>query len=210
MSKSDRARTAARAYLTRLRRSLAEISAGEIAAVAARVWEVARRGGTIFVAGNGGSAATAAHLALDLGKSTLGRSVRPGPRRVRAVALCEPALLTAWANDHGYDGVFAEQIRALARAGDAVVLVSVSGNSPNIVAAAHAARAAGVVVIALVGRPGGAVRDLADLAVVVPSEDYGIVEDAHLAINHIVTVHVREALAAAGAPRAAGRPRRRG
>jgi len=210
MSKSDRTRAAARAYLTRLRGSLAEISAGEIAAVAHRVWEVARGGGTIFVAGNGGSAATAAHLAVDLGKSTLGRPMRAGTRRVRAVALCEPALLTAWANDHGYDGVFAEQLRTLARPGDAALLVSVSGNSPNIVAAAHAARAAGAVVIALLGRPGGVVRDLADLAVVVPSEDYGIVEDAHLAINHIVAAHVREALDAAEAPRAVRRVRRRG
>jgi DNA-binding MurR/RpiR family transcriptional regulator len=75
--------------------------------------------------------------------------------------------------------------------------------------AARAARAAGVEVIALVGRPGGEVRRLADLAVVVPSDDYGIVEDVHLAINHIVKAHLRDALGASAAPRPVRRPRRR-
>ncbi|HLJ60807.1 MAG TPA: SIS domain-containing protein [bacterium] len=198
MSRNDAARRGARAYTTRLRACLGAVPAGEIAAVADRLHRIARAGGAIFLAGNGGSAATATHVALDLGKSTLGRPPRLGAKRVRTVALCEPAALTAWANDHGYEYVFAEQIRTLARPGDAVLLFSVSGNSPNIVAAARAARATGAVVIALVGRPGGAVRTLADLVVVVPSDEYELVEDVHLAIGHILTVHLRGALRDAG------------
>jgi D-sedoheptulose 7-phosphate isomerase len=155
----------------------------------------------VLFCGNGGSAATASHLALDLGKSTLGRTPRADGPRVRTVCLSDPTpVLTAWANDEGYEGVFAEQVRTLARPGDAVVLLSVSGTSPNIVAAARAARKAGATVIALVGGRGGTVRDLADLAVVVPSEDYGVVEDVHLAIDHMITNYLREALGSVGHP----------
>ena len=84
----------------------------------------------------------------------------------------------------------------LAREGDTVVLLSVSGQSPNIVAAARAARSAGAAVIGLLGGNGGAVRALADCAIVVPSDDYQVVEDAHLAINHMMTTYVRLALGA--------------
>ncbi|HYM71122.1 MAG TPA: SIS domain-containing protein [bacterium] len=213
MSRSDAARRTARAYTARLRACLGAVPAGEIATVADRLHRIARAGGTIFLAGNGGSAATASHVALDLGKSTLGRPPRLGAKRIRTVALGDTATMTAWANDHGYECVFAEQISTLARPGDAALLFSVSGNSPNIVAAARAARAAGAAVIALVGRPGGEVRTLADLAVVVPSSEYEVVEDVHLAIGHILTVHLRDALRDTGA-RPARRPvvraRRRG
>jgi D-sedoheptulose 7-phosphate isomerase len=199
MSRSDSpggARSAAEAHLARLRACLEAVSSAQIAAVAERLLEVARLGGLVLFAGNGGSASTASHMALDLGKSTLGRPPRAdGGLRVRTVCLSDPApVLTAWANDEGYQGVFAEQVTTLARPGDAVVLLSVSGDSPNIVAAARAARKVGATVIALVGGRGGAARDLADLAVVVPSEDYGVVEDVHLAIDHMLTNYLREAL----------------
>ena len=181
----------------------------QIAAVAEHLWRVVRSGGQVLIAGNGGSAATASHMAMDLGKTTLGHRPRPGTLRVRALALSDPgAVLTAWANDGGYERVYAEQIAALARPGDAVVLISVSGNSPNIVAAAHAAREARSSVVALLGRPGGALRVLADLAIVVPSEDYGVVEDLHLIINHIVTRYLRAGIEATASPRQA-RPRGR-
>jgi D-sedoheptulose 7-phosphate isomerase len=179
------------------------VSSDEVAAAAERLWDVARAGGTIFLAGNGGSAATASHLALDIGKSTLGRSPRRDRMRIRTATLSDPAVLTAWANDNGFRSVFAEQIAAHARPEDAVLLLSVSGTSPNVV---RAARAAGALVVALVGRPGRTLRELADVAVVVPSDEYEIVEDVHLAINHIITDHLRASLGAAEArPRAHGR-----
>jgi D-sedoheptulose 7-phosphate isomerase len=200
MSRNDAARRAVEAYASRLRACLDAVAAKEIAAVADRLHRVVLAGGTILLAGNGGSAATASHMALDLGKSTRGRPPRPGARRIRTLSLCDPAVLTAWGNDHGYDRVFAEQVSTHARPGDAAVLLSVSGTSPNMVAAARAARAAGAAVIALVGDPGGELRALADLAVVVPSREYEIVEDTHLAIGHILTVYLKDALDHAGRP----------
>jgi len=150
-----------------------------------------RCGGTVFVLGNGGSAATASHLACDLAKNV--RVAGRAPFRV--VALTDNApLLTAWANDNGYDTVFAEQLAALVRPGDVVVSISASGNSPNVLAAAALARQAGATTIALTGRSGGQLRALSDLAVLVPSDSIEQVEDAHLVIAHSLCVALRQRL----------------
>jgi D-sedoheptulose 7-phosphate isomerase len=192
------ARAAMDDHVFRLRGALAALDTPDLVAVAERLWQIARAGGLILVAGNGGSAANASHLAVDLGKSALGRPPRAGVPRVRAVALGEASsVLTAWANDQAYETAFAEQVTTLAREGDAVLLLSVSGHSPNIVAAARAARETGASVFALLGGDGGAVRALADHSIVVPSNDYQVVEDAHLAINHMLTTYIRLALGVA-------------
>jgi len=189
------ARAAADAHLDRLRAALEGVAPSEIASAAERLRRVAEAGGLILIAGNGGSAATASHMALDLGKSTLGRPPRRGALRVRTFCLADPSpVLTAWANDEGYEAVFAQQITTLAQPGDAVVLLSVSGTSPNVVAAARAARAAGAAVIALTGERGRGMRRFADHAVVVPDNDYRVVEDVHMAISHMITAYVTEAL----------------
>ena len=207
------ARAVAEAHIARLRECLEAVPPGQIERAAERLRQVVQSGGLVLIAGNGGSAATASHMALDLGKSTLGRPARTGGLRVRTIALNDPGpVLTAWANDAGYEGVFAEQIATLARPGDAVVLISVSGTSPNIVAAARAARLAGATVIALLGRGGGTVRALSDLAVIVPSDDYQIVEDVHLSVNHMITRYLMEELAGGVGgtrPSASGRAGRR-
>jgi len=188
------ARAAVDDHVFRLRAALAAIDASAVSAIGERLGQVLRAGGLVLLAGNGGSAATASHMAVDLGKAALGRPPRPEVPRLRTIALSDPAVVTAWANDEAYDAAFAEQITTLARPGDAVVLLSVSGRSPNVVAAARAARAAGAAVIALLGGDGGTVRPLADHALVVPSDDYQVVEDAHLAVNHMVTTYLRLAL----------------
>ena len=196
MSRNSQAQRTVNAYVAGLNRCLNALPTASIAAAADCLWKVASRGGTIFIAGNGGSAATAAHMALDHAKSTRGRPPRPGALRIRTLALLEPAALSAWANDEGYDRVFAEPITSLARRGDAVILLSVSGRSPNIVAAARAARRAGCLVVALVGAGPTPLRRAADLAVVVPSTDYQIVEDAHAAISHALTSCLQDRVAA--------------
>lgn len=195
---SGTARAAMDDHIFRLRAALAVVDTSDLVAVAERLWQIARAGGLVLIAGNGGSAANASHMAVDLGKSSLGRPPRAGVPRVRALALGEASgTLTAWANDGAYETAFAEQVTTLAREGDAVLLLSVSGHSPNIVAAARAAREAGAGVFALLGGDGGAVRALADHSIVVPSDDYQVVEDAHLAINHMLTTYIRLALGVA-------------
>jgi D-sedoheptulose 7-phosphate isomerase len=147
------------------------------------------RGRVVFVAGNGGSAATASHFACDLAKGTR----QDGPPTFRVVALTDNVpLLTAWANDTTYDRIFAEQLASLARPGDVLVAISASGNSSNILEAAHTARSHGVAVIGLAGRTGGELAALADVLVTVPSDRIEIVEDAHLIVAHSLCVAARE------------------
>lgn len=157
------------------------------------------RGRVVFVAGNGGSAATASHFACDLGKGTR----RDGPPTFRVVSLTDNVpLLTAWANDSGYDQVFAEQLQTLARPGDVLVVISASGKSPNVIAAVESARSCGMSVVGLTGRSGGSLAKLVDVVVHVPSDRIEVVEDAHLVAAHSLCVAVRERLAAGETPAA--------
>ena len=150
------------------------------------------RGRVVFVVGNGGSAATASHFACDLSKGTR----RDGPPTFHVVSLTDNVpLLTAWANDSGYDRVFSEQLTALARPGDLLVAISASGNSPNVVAAVDTARSCGMGVVGLSGRSGGRLARLSDVVVNVPSDRIEVVEDAHLIVAHSLCVAVRERLA---------------
>ncbi len=139
-------------------------------------------GGTLFFAGNGGSAADAQHLATEY-------VVRYQSNRaaLRAVALTtDTSLLTACANDMGFDEVFARQVEALARPGDVLSLHSTSGESPNVIRAAQSAKARGVRVVAFLGRSGGGLKDLADVALVVPADDTARIQELHLAIEHVI------------------------
>jgi D-sedoheptulose 7-phosphate isomerase len=155
------------------------------------------RGRVVFVIGNGGSAATASHFACDLSKGTR----RDGPPTFHVVSLTDNVpLLTAWANDSGYDRVFSEQLTALARPGDLLVAISASGNSPNVVAAVDAARSCGMSVVSLSGRSGGRLAHLVDVLVNVPSDTIEVVEDAHLIVAHSLCVAVRERLASGETP----------
>lgn len=161
---------------------------GRILEVLERVYDEGRR---VFLVGNGGSAATASHMATDLSKTVAGRDgAGPG---FKAIALTDNlAQLTAWGNDVGYAEVFAGPLKSQAAPGDVLILISGSGNSPNLLRAADAARSMGLQTIALLGQGGGRLRPLVDLAVVVPSDAYGPIEDAHLALNHLVTAYFIE------------------
>jgi D-sedoheptulose 7-phosphate isomerase len=155
------------------------------------------RGRVVFVVGNGGSAATASHFACDLSKGTR----RDGPPTFHVVSLTDNVpLLTAWANDSGYERVFSEQLTALAQPGDLLVAISASGNSPNVVAAVDAARSCGMAVVGLSGRSGGRLVNMVDALVKVPSDRIEVVEDAHLIVAHSLCVAVRERLASGESP----------
>ena len=178
--------------LAQLASQVASDHADQAAAIADCYETALRGGGTLFFAGNGGSAADAQHIAAEY--VVRFQSNRPA---LRAVALTtDTSLLTAAANDMGFDEIFARQVEALARPGDVLVLHSTSGESPNVVRAAQAAKARGVKVVAFLGKGGGAVLELADLALVVPSDETARIQEIHLALEHLICEVVEERLRA--------------
>ena len=174
---------------------VASRSAAELAEPVGRYLALVRdtlaAGRTVYFAGNGGSAAHAQHMATEY-------VVRYTPRARRAVpALAlstDSSLLTAAANDLGFEQIFARQIEAHGRPGDLLVLVSTSGRSANLVRAVEAAKAAGVRTVALLAAGGGALAKLVDVAVVVPSEDTAHAQEVQLAIDHYVCSQVEPGL----------------
>ena len=176
--------------LAALAGQVAADQADQIAAIAERFEGTLRLGGTLFFAGNGGSAADAQHVATEY--VVRYQTNRPA---MRAVALTtDTSLLTACANDMGFDEVFARQVEALAEPGDLLVLHSTSGESPNVIRAAQAAKARGVGVVALLGRTGGQLKDLADLVLIVPSSETARIQELHLAIEHVICDLVEDRL----------------
>ena len=150
-----------------------------------------RRGSTVFMLGNGGSAATASHFACDLAKGTQ----VIGLPAFRVISLSDNVpLMSAWANDTNYERIFAEQLATLIHPDDIVIAISASGNSPNILAAARLAQHSGAITLALTGQDGGKLSRLADFTILVPSQSIEQVEDAHLVIAHSLCVVLRERL----------------
>ena len=185
-------RSAILSHLERLRALLAQVPVDRLEAAIGLLLEARQAARRVYVMGNGGSASTAAHFVCDLQKT----AALPGQAPLRTYALTDnAALVTAWANDSSYEDVFAGQIVALAEAGDVVIAISASGNSPNVVAGLAAAAGRGARTIALVGFDGGAAGALADVAVHIPCHDYGLVEDVHAALGHAMTAALRQALA---------------
>ena len=172
-------------------RRVSEELVDPIAELADRVLATFRAGGKVLFCGNGGSAADAQHLAAEY-LVRFARERRPLP----ALALTtDTSVLTAAANDDGFESVFARQVRALGRPGDLLVLHSTSGSSPNLLAAADAAREVGVDTAALLARGGGALRERVGLAVVVPTDSTARAQELHLTIGHVVCELVERAIA---------------
>lgn len=150
----------------------------EILALLERAREERRH---IFLFGNGGSGSTASHFACDLGKGTI-RADKP---RFKVTALHDNlATFSAYANDQGYDRVFAEPLITLSEPGDIAIAFSGSGNSPNVLRGLETANARGLHTIGLSGFNGGAVRELAQISLIVPSQHMGQIEDVHLMLTH--------------------------
>lgn len=152
------------------------------------------RGGKVLICGNGGSAADSQHFAAEL----VGRFCCPNRAGLPAMALtADSAFLTAWANDVGYDDVFARQVETFAQAHDLLLGISTSGRSKNVIAAFHAARRLNVKTIALLGGDGGELRTLADIAIVVPALETQRIQEVQLLVIHLLCELIEEHLLAA-------------
>lgn len=152
---------------------------------------------TIFICGNGGSAGTANHMVNDLSK---GSSVE-GKVRIRVIGLADNmSLLTAYANDNGYETVFEEQMKNLWRPGDLLIAISCSGNSPNVVKACQYAQAHDGKVISLVGFSGGKMLEHSSVAIHFKSYNYGACEDAQLMFSHLSSQYMYRFIKESGIP----------
>jgi D-sedoheptulose 7-phosphate isomerase len=145
---------------------------------------------TIFICGNGGSWATAAHMVCDFGKNTR----MPEVKRMIVIGLGDniPSL-TAYANDEGYDRIFIEPLISLIAPGDVLIAISGSGNSPNVLRAVEEANERGGTTLGLTGFQGGDLKDKVDHCLIVPSDSMEMVEDFHMIVDHILTICLRKA-----------------
>jgi len=179
----------ARDYVAALARLCGDLDVAALERIAGRFRAARDAGSTIYIAGNGGSAATAMHWVNDINKA----ASRSGRQRIRGMCLSDnTSWLTALANDEGYDRVFAAQLETFARPGDLLVLISASGNSQNLIEATRTARAMGVATIALLGFDGGRLRHLVDdhFLVATPPGWYGLVETVHSVAADVVTTYL--------------------
>jgi D-sedoheptulose 7-phosphate isomerase len=170
-------------YVRSQKAALDSIPVGTVARLIELLRQTWKEDRQIFVFGNGGSAANASHFATDLGKGASDKLAR----RFRVLSLNDNvSWMTALGNDYSYDDVFARQLANYGRAGDVVLTMSVSGNSPNVVKAVAWAQQNGLKTIALVGAKRGRLAELADELIVIDDVHYGRVEDAHMGICHLL------------------------
>lgn len=181
--------TFARWYRDQTLRQWEALDVEAIGRLAVAVESCAAAGRTIYVMGNGGSAATAAHIATDLSKT----AAVPGKPSARCVSLSDNvAYITAIGNDLSFDDIFSRQLENLVAPGDLVLLISGSGNSPNLLKAAELAHARKATTAAFLGFNGGRLKAMADIVVHVQSDQYGVIEDVHLSVGHMLTFYLRQ------------------
>lgn len=168
--------------------TLTGLPVGEVARVVELFEEARQKKKWVFIFGNGGSAATAAHFASDLAKG----AICDGKPRIKALALTDNIpLLSAWANDSAYENIFAEQIENFIEAGDITVAISASGNSQNVLNGIKTAKAKGANTIGFIGFDGGKLKDMVDIPIIVPSCNMEQVEDIHLFLGHVIITCLR-------------------
>lgn len=176
-------------YFTGVAKAAASVDRAEIVRAAALLKSVVDQGGTVFACGNGGSAAISNHLTCDCLKGIRnGTSAKPNVFSLASTV----ELITAIANDFSYDKVFSFQLESHGKKGDLLIVISSSGSSPNIIEALHRAKEMGIKTIAMTGFSGGEAARLADVNLWVKADNYGIVEDVHQSLMHILAQHARQ------------------
>jgi D-sedoheptulose 7-phosphate isomerase len=176
------------AYLEYLQKALESIPEEAFQEAVRKLLEANESGKSIYVFGNGGSAATASHFASDLRNSKV-----PGNnKRFRVLCLCDNmSILTQIANDMSYEDVFTEQLKNLLQEGDICIAISASGNSPNVTGAVEFAKEKGGYIIGMTGFNGGRLKELSNLTLHAEGENFGVVEDAHLILEHMISQEIR-------------------
>ena len=173
-----------------LKRTVADTLSGDILEAANRIKTCLQKGGKLILMGNGGSAGDSQHIAAEL----IGR-FKKERRAMPAIALTvDSSSLTALGNDYGFETVFERQVEALAQKNDAVVGISTSGNSENVVRALKKANALGAETIGLTGNNGGKIKEVANLSIVIPSNDTARIQEVHITIGHIICELIEEDL----------------
>lgn len=176
-------------YISSLQTTLGDLPREQIQKTIDLLHQARLENRQVIIMGNGGSASTASHFACDLGKNT----VIAGQPRFRVLALTDNmAMFSAYANDNGYESVFAEQLANLVNPQDIVIGISASGNSPNVLKAITLATQTGATTVGLTGFEGGRLAQLVDIEIRVPSSLIEQVEDVHLMLEHLIVTAVRE------------------
>lgn len=160
-----------------------------VSRVAEAIVEAQQKGRQVFVVGNGGSAATASHMATDLCKT----AAAPGKPLLKCVSLADNvSFITAIGNDLSFDKIFVRQLENLLRPKDVVILISGSGNSANLLEAARYAIKRGALTVGLLGFDGGKLKSLVEIPLLVPCDQYGVIEDIHMGIGHILAFFLKQ------------------
>ncbi len=176
-------------YVDYLITLLAKIDHQKVADCIEKLENARQNGNTIFVVGNGGSAATASHIGNDFGLAVLKKTIQPENKSYRALSLTDnTSVISAIGNDSTYENIFIDQLKVHYRNGDVLLAISASGNSSNLIVAAEWFKSKGGTVIGWLGFDGGKLKALSDISIVVetPRGEYAPVEDVHLVINHII------------------------
>ena len=179
----------ARWYRAEIARHWQALDLKAVSWIAGAILKAQKEGRQVFVLGNGGSAAAASHIATDLSKT----AAVPGRRPVKCLSLTDNVpYITAVGNDLSFDDVFSRQLENLLGLGDVVIILSGSGNSRNLIKAAKLASSRGAVTVGLLGFDGGRLKSLVTIPLVVASDQYGVVEDIHMGIGHILTFFLKQ------------------
>ncbi|MBU2576899.1 MAG: SIS domain-containing protein [Nanoarchaeota archaeon] len=178
-------------YFEEVKNSFEGMDIERIKILADKIKEVKAREDTVFIIGNGGSASTASHMACDLMKNSI-EDYNSSEDRLRAISLTDNlATISAYGNDLSYDEIFSQQLKSLMNDKDLLIVISGSGNSKNIVKAVEISKQIGAYVFGLLGSNGGIVAPLCDDSIIVPSKNYGVIEDLHMMIGHLLAAELK-------------------
>jgi len=177
-------------FIEEVKNNLDLINEEEIEKIFSLIYNACKNDKTIFIIGNGGSASNASHLAQDLSRITI--TFDKTAKRIRTLSLTDNiSCITAVGNDFGYENIFTAQLETFANNGDVLMAISCSGNSPNVINAVNFAHSKNMTVVGFTGFKGGKLKELSEIPVHTPLDDFGIVESIHSAIFHYLAIELR-------------------